>query len=74
MVALNELEEVTFITSDEELNSVMLEGYPGIIKGEQHRVEKIDGERVYVFEDLQLDELTAFLRDKGDYKYFMAHI
>ena len=48
MVALNELEEVTFITSDEELNSVMLEGYPGIIKGEQHRVEKIDGESICI--------------------------
>ena len=69
MADLNDTEEVIFVTSDEELNALMLEAYPGIIKGEQHCTDILKGKKVYVFKDLQLNEITNFLENHKNYEY-----
>ena len=70
MAILNKTERVIFVTADRELDTLMLETYPGIIKEHQHCTEIINGRKVYVFKDLQLDELISFLKDNKNYEYF----
>lgn len=54
--------KVDLFTCSRELEELMLNDFPGIIKGEQHEVKKIDnGNKVYCFYDLNEQELIRFI-------------
>lgn len=56
---------IDFTTADAELSSIILEEFPGVIKGEQYEVKTANGVKVYTFKNINPKEMIKFLENIG---------